>query len=146
MIPATRISPIAQKLIGFIPLPNIPNAPFGQNNYTKAQIREKTTDGFDVKINHTMNQRDQMSYRVSFMRPVVFDPGLHGQYGGPANGGFAGEVTNNSSSSAATWTRVFSAKTVMDFAAAQLLPQHHVDDGERPGDQHRGGHPGREPG
>ena len=115
IIPAARISPIAQRLIGFIPLPNIPNAPYGQNNYTKPQVREKTTDGFDVKINHTLNQRDQMSYRVSFMRPVVFDPGLHGQYGGPANGGFAGEGTNNSSSSAATWTRVFSAKTVMDI-------------------------------
>ena len=115
VIPATRISPIAQRLIGFLPLPNIANAPFGQNNYTKAQVREKTTDGFDAKINHTLNQRDQMSYRVNFMRPVVFDPGLHGQYGGPANGGFAGEGTNNSSSTAATWTRVFSAKTVMDI-------------------------------
>jgi hypothetical protein len=115
VIPANRISPIAQKLIGFIPLPNIANAPYGQNNYTKAQIREKTTDGFDAKVNHTLNQRDQMSYRVSFMRPVVFDPGLFGEYGGPANGGFAGEGTNTSSSSAVTWTRVFSAKTVMDI-------------------------------
>ena len=115
VIPPNRISPIAQKLIGFIPMPNIANAPFGQNNYTKAQMREKTTDGFDVKVNHTLNQRDQMSYRVSFMRPVVFDPGLHGEYGGPANGGFAGEGTNNSSSTAVTWTRVFSAKTVMDI-------------------------------
>jgi hypothetical protein len=115
IIPAGRISPIAQRLIGFIPLPNIANATYGQNNYTKAQIREKTTDGFDVKINHTLNQRDQMSYRVSFMRPVVFDPGLYGEYGGPANGGFAGEGTNNSSSTAATWTRVFSSRTVMDI-------------------------------
>jgi hypothetical protein len=115
IIPPNRISPIAQKLIGFIPLPNIPNAVFGQNNYTKAQVREKTTDGFDVKVNHTLNQRDQMSYRMSFMRPVVFDPGLYGQYGGPANGGFAGEGTNKSSSTAVTWTRVFSAKTVMDI-------------------------------
>src|SRR5207302_285466 len=57
---------------------------------------------------------DQMSYRVSFMRPVVFDPGLFGQYGGPANGGFAGTGTNNSFSSAATWTRVVSPKTLLD--------------------------------
>jgi carboxypeptidase family protein/TonB-dependent receptor-like protein len=115
IIPANRISPIAQKLIGFIPLPNIPSAVYGQNNYTKAQVRERTTDGFDVKVNHTLNERDQLSYRLSFMRPVVFDPGLYGEYGGPANGGFAGEGTNNSSSTAATWTRVFSAKTVMDI-------------------------------
>jgi hypothetical protein len=78
VIPANRISPVAQKLIGFIPLPNIANAPFGQNNYTKAQVRERTTDGVDFKINHTLNQRDQMSYRVNIMRPVVFDPGLYG--------------------------------------------------------------------
>ena len=114
IIPAGRISPVAQRLLALIPLPNIPDARLGQNNFTKAQVREKTTDGFDVKVNHTLNQRDQMSYRVSFMRPVVFDPGLYGEYGGPANGGFAGEGTNNSSSSAITWTRVVSAKTVMD--------------------------------
>ena len=39
---------------------------------------------------------------------------LFGEYGGPANGGFAGTGTNTSSSTAVTWTRVFSAKTVLD--------------------------------
>jgi carboxypeptidase family protein len=114
IIPAGRISPIARKLLAFIPEPNIAGAPLGQNNYQKAQTRERTTDGFDVKVNHTLNQRDQLSYRVSFMRPVVFDPGLYGIYGGPANGGFAGTGTNTSSSTALTWTRVYSAKTVLD--------------------------------
>jgi Carboxypeptidase regulatory-like domain len=113
IIPAGRISPIAQKLIAFIPMPNLA-APLGQNNYVKAQTREKTTDGFDVKVNHTLNQRDQLIYRMSFMRPVVFDPGLYGIYGGPANTGFAGTGTNNSSSTAVNWTRVYSAKTVLD--------------------------------
>jgi hypothetical protein len=113
ILPANRISPIAQKLIGFLPMPNLAAA-LGQNNYVQAQTREKTTDGFDVKVNHTLNQRDQLSYRASFMRPVVFDPGLYGVYGGPANGGFAGTGTNTSSSSAVTWTRVYSAKTVID--------------------------------
>ena len=87
----------------------------GQNNYVKAQTREKTTDGFDAKINHTLSRNDQMSYRVSFMRPVVFDPGLYGIYGGPANGGFAGTGTNTSTSTAITWTRMLSAATVFDL-------------------------------
>jgi Carboxypeptidase regulatory-like domain len=115
IIPAGRISPIATKLMGFIPLPNIANAAFGQNNFSQAQVREKTTDGFDAKVSQTLTSRDQLSYRVSFMRPVVFDPGLYGVYGGPANGGFAGTGTNTSSSSAVTWTRVYSDKTVMDI-------------------------------
>jgi hypothetical protein len=114
IIPQDRISPIARRLLQFIPEPNIAGAPLGQNNYQKAQTREKTTDGFDAKINYTMNQKDSLSYRLSFMRPVVFDPGLYGEYGGPANGGFAGEGTNKSFSSAGTWTRVFSASTVLD--------------------------------
>src|SRR5262249_2177319 len=59
--------------------------------------------------------RDQVSARLSFMRPVVFDPGLFGQYGGPANGGFAGTGTNTSYSSAVTWTRVVSKSTVFDL-------------------------------
>jgi hypothetical protein len=113
IIPQDRISPIARKLLAFVPQPNL-TANLGQNNWRQAQIREKTTDGFDTKVNYTMSAKDQMSYRVSFMRPVVFDPGAFGEYGGPANGGFAGTGTNTSSSTAVTWTRVFSAKTVLD--------------------------------
>ena len=113
-IPQDRISPIARKLLEFIPAPNIAGAPLGQNNFQQAQTREKTTDGFDTKISYTASSKDQVSYRLSFMRPVVFDPGLYGVYGGPANGGFAGTGTNTSYSTAGTWTRVFTEKTVLD--------------------------------
>ncbi len=114
LVPQDRISPIARKLMGFIPAPNIAGATFGQNNFQQAQTREKTTDGFDTKVSYTATAKDQVSFRLSFMRPDVFDPGLYGQYGGPANGGFAGSGTNTSYSGAGTWTRVFSAKTVLD--------------------------------
>jgi len=114
IVPADRISPIARNLLKFIPLPNL-TAQLGQNNYTKAQTREKTTDGFDAKVNHTVSSRDQMTYRLSFMRPVVFDPSLYDVYGGPANDGFAGTGTNTSYSTAVTWTRVVSKSTVFDL-------------------------------
>ena len=112
-IPQERISPVARRLLALIPAPNI-EAALGQTNFSQAAQREKTTDGFDAKVNHSVNDRDSMSYRLSFMRPVVFDPGAFGEYGGPANGGFAGTGTNTSYSSAVTWTRVISAKTVLD--------------------------------
>jgi hypothetical protein len=112
-IPAERISPIARRLLAFVPEPNVAAA-LGQNNFQQAQTREKTTDGFDTKINYAMSEKDQTSFRLSFMRPEVFDPGLFGEYGGPANGGFAGTGTNTSWSGAGTWTRVISAKTVLD--------------------------------
>ena len=112
-IPQERISPIARRLLALIPEPNTA-ATLGQTNFSQAAQREKTTDGFDAKVNHSLNDKDSMSYRLSFMRPVVFDPGAFGEYGGPANGGFAGTGTNTSYSSAVTWTRVISAKTVLD--------------------------------
>jgi hypothetical protein len=113
-IPQNRISPIAQRLLAYIPEPNIAGAPFGQNNFQKAQVREKTTDAFDTKINLTLSEKDQIAYRVSFQRPVVFDPGPYGEVGGPANDGFAGTGTNKSVSTAGNWTRVFSSTLVMD--------------------------------
>jgi len=114
IIPANRISPIAQNLLKFIPQPNIANAALGQVNFQQAQVRKKTTDGFDTKVNYTLSAKDQVSARLSFMRPVVFDPGVFGQYGGPANGGFAGTGTNTAYSAAGTWTRVINPSTVLD--------------------------------
>jgi hypothetical protein len=113
-IPQERISPIARRLIAMIPEPNIAGAPLGQNNYQKAQVREKTTDAFDTKINYAMSEKNQISGRLSFQRPVVFDPGPFGDVGGPANDGFAGTGTNKSFSTAGNWTRVFSNTMVMD--------------------------------
>jgi Carboxypeptidase regulatory-like domain len=113
-VPQDRISQVARNILAFIPPPNIPNAPFGQANFQQSQVREKTTDAFDVKLNYTLNDKNNLSYRFSFQRPVVFDPGPYAQYGGPANDGFAGEGTNKTYSTAVNWTRVFSPTLIMD--------------------------------
>ena len=69
-----------------------------------------------------------MSYRLSFMRPVVFDPGLYGEYGGPANGGFAGTGTNNSYSTRGDLdARVQRQDRARRPRRPELLPQRHVD-------------------
>ena len=113
-IPQEPHQPDPRRLLAMIPEPNIAGAPLGQNNYQKAQVREKTTDAFDTKINYDAEREDQISDRLSYQRPVVFDPGPFGEYGGPANDGFAGTGTNKSFSTAGNWTRVFSATMVMD--------------------------------
>ena len=52
-----------------IPPPNIAGAALGQNNYQKSQVREKTTNGFDTKINYSLSASNQISGRFSFQRP-----------------------------------------------------------------------------
>ena len=144
-IPQERISPIARRLIAMIPEPNIAGAPLGQNNYQKAQVREKTTDAFDTKVNYSLNQKDQISYRLSFMRPVVFDPGPFGEFGGPANDGFAGTGTNKSFSTAAQLdARLQQHDRHGRPRRRELLPQHRDLAGVRPHDQHRHRHPRRQ--
>ncbi len=77
-------------------------------------MREKTTNGFDVKLNYTLSEKNNLSYRFGCQRPVVFDPGPYGIVGGPANDGFAGTGTNDMYSTAANWTRVFSSTLIME--------------------------------
>jgi hypothetical protein len=113
-IPASRISPIARRILDVIPAPNIGGAAFGAPNYQQEFVREKTVDQFDVKLNYSLNEDNQLSYRLSFQRPVVVDSAGWGIYGGPVNGGFGGTGTNDTYSTAVNWTHIFSPQFIMD--------------------------------
>lgn len=114
VICANRISPIAAKLLSFLPTPNIAGAALGQNNYSVNTTREKTIHQFDVKINYQLSESDVVTGRLSFQRPVIFDPGSFGIYGGPANGGFAGTGTQDTYSTQGAWTHTFNPRLIMD--------------------------------
>lgn len=80
VIPASMISPIARRILALIPEPNVAAA-LGQINYQVPYQRKKTTDAFDVKINHQASDRDAISGRFSYQKPVISDPGIYGAYG-----------------------------------------------------------------
>ncbi len=122
VICANRISPIAKKLLGFIGAPNIPGATlgaagyiYGTPNYVFNEVREKTTNAFDAKVNYRISEKNDFSYRFSFQRPKVFDPGAFGIYGGPnSGGGFDGTGTQNTISTAGNYTRTFSPSLILE--------------------------------
>jgi hypothetical protein len=116
IIPASRISPIARRILGLLPGPNRAAA-LGQNNYEFPSSRQKDTEAFDVKLNYQASPQDSFSYRFSFQRPKVFDPGTYGVYGGPANGGFAGTGTNKTFSTALNWTHTLGSNSILDVRA-----------------------------
>jgi len=116
VIPANRISPIARQLLSFLPAPNLVAA-LGQNNYQFLGVREKSTEAADVKLTYQASGQDSLSYRFSFQRPRVFDPGTYGIYGGPSNDGFAGTGTNKTFSTALNWTHTFGTSAVLDTRA-----------------------------
>ncbi len=114
VIPASMISPIARRILALIPEPNIAGAALGQINYQIPYQREKTTDAFDVKINHQVSDNNSLSGRFSYQRPEISDPGIYGIYGGGGKD-FAGTGTNLTISTGATWTRVWSTSLVQEI-------------------------------
>jgi hypothetical protein len=87
-IPASLINPISAKIFGLVPAPNQsfnPAAP--SNNYFAALPFTKTQDSVDAKIDYTIDDKDRLSGRFSFQRPVVFQAPLFGSAGGDGPGG-----------------------------------------------------------
>jgi hypothetical protein len=115
IIPASRISPIAKKLLSFLQPPNIAGAALGNQNYVFNEVFTKKTQAFDTKINYNINEKNVLSYRFSFQRPDVFQPSAYGIYGGPnSGGGFGGTGTQNTISTAANYTHTFSPTLILE--------------------------------
>ncbi|MGH9201693.1 MAG: TonB-dependent receptor, partial [Vicinamibacterales bacterium] len=105
IIPESRISPIARKILALVPPPTFSGL---VSNYERATVRKKDTDSIDFKIDHQVHRNDTFSFRYSLQEPEIFDPSLFGIYGGPKRGGFAGFGTQRAQNGAINYTRIFS--------------------------------------
>jgi hypothetical protein len=104
IIPASEISPIAQKLIALIPSPTFPN--LLANNYFDAGAFTNNRHTGDGKIDWNINHKLYMFARVGIMRynenaAPVFGalggpfPGIGGAYHNPSGGAYTGSVGAN---------------------------------------------------
>ncbi len=116
IIPANRISPIAAKLLNFLPAPTN-GAP--TNNFQEDTVQSKPMDQFDTKIDYVLGANDRLFVRYSFQRATVNDPGLYGPnggiYGGPHNGGFQGSGPSRNQSPGLNFTHILSPTLVTEF-------------------------------
>src|SRR5262249_20265765 len=88
LIPADRINPVSAKLIALVPKPNQNfNTTSPSNNYFAVIPFQKNQDSVDGKIDFNITDKDRLSGRFSFQRPVVFQAPLFGDAGGPGPGG-----------------------------------------------------------
>jgi len=114
IIPTSRISPITQKLLAFLPAPNIAGAALGAQNFVVNTVRERTTHSMDAKVNYNLNESNAFAVRFSYQQPKLFDPGAYGVYGGPAGDGFAGSGTQDVISSAVNYTHTFNPQLILE--------------------------------
>src|SRR5262245_20050924 len=112
-ISADRISPIAQRILANVPMPNLAGAAIGATNYEKQYVREKRTNQFDIKLTYQAAANDHVSIRYSHQNARTYDPGTFGIWGGIKE--FAGSGTNPTHSAAANYNRIWSSSMIQEI-------------------------------
>lgn len=73
-IPLGQMDPLSLKVLSLTPLPNIPNAAPGQNNYINEGTRRVQTDQFTVRIDRKISDRNQLFGRFTFYDSSQYVP------------------------------------------------------------------------
>lgn len=87
MIPASRINPISSAILGLIAPTNETyklSAP--SNNYFALLPFNRTVDSLDVKSDYNISNKDRLTGRFSYSKPVIFQAPLFGSAGGDGPG------------------------------------------------------------
>jgi hypothetical protein len=105
VIPASRISPIAQQILAMVPLPNIPGAG-ATNNFQQNLAYHQVSSQFDAKVDQTIGARNHLVYRYSWQQIGTYQQPSFGLAGGPEN--FQGTGAGNIYNTAGEYTHVLS--------------------------------------
>ena len=113
MILANRLDSNAIKLLNLYPAPTNSGL---FNNYTANPISSNNADQFDVRVDHTFSEKDNIFGRFSYVDNPSFIPG---PFGGIADGGSFSDGTQTSKSlnAVASETHVFSPSLVNEVRA-----------------------------
>ena len=116
VIPASRIDPIATKILGYLPAPNRPFVEATpSNNYFALLPSRKVNDQFDVKMDYTLSDKDRLSGRFSFSHPTTFQAPVFGDAGGPAQGAFQGQGFQKTYVAGISYNRTVSPTLLTEF-------------------------------
>lgn len=120
IIPGNRINPISTKILNLLaPTNEAYNIASPSNNYFALLPYTKTTDSFDVKVDYNITDKDRLTGRFSFSRPVIFQAPLFGLAGGDGPGGaFMGTGFQNTYVSGINYDRVVSPSLVTELRLA----------------------------
>ncbi len=73
-IPEVGIDPLSRAILARLPLPNLPNAPAGQNNNINVGQRRVTSDQFTLRLDHQLTDRHQIFGRFLFFNSKQLFP------------------------------------------------------------------------
>src|SRR6202045_1219060 len=115
-IPAALVNPLGAALVNLYPLPNANNAAAGIN-FVNEPVRSLNETKFDIRLDHSFSNADNIFSRFSYDQAVSYVPGGGGigsQVEQSAFGSHQG-ISNHPRSVAIGETHVFSPATVNQF-------------------------------
>jgi Carboxypeptidase regulatory-like domain len=116
IIPASRLNPIALKIMALVPNPNQAFSTLApSNNYFALLPFTKDSSLADGKIDFNISEKDRLTGRFSFQRPVIYQAPIFGMAGGDANGAFQGTGVQKTYSSGINWNHVFSPSLINEL-------------------------------
>ncbi|MBN9662473.1 MAG: TonB-dependent receptor [Acidobacteria bacterium] len=107
IIPSSRINPISTKLLALVPQPNLGTG--DTNNYFALLPFKKDSDSFDYKMDWNISDKDRLTGRFSYARPVTYQAPIFGIAGGPtqgSGGAFAGTGIQKTYSAGLNYNRM----------------------------------------
>jgi hypothetical protein len=110
-IPANRISPIAAKLLSFLPVPTSAGL---SSNFQNVTTRVKTNNAYDIKVDDQFNAKSSLALRFDYARPEVNTPGIFGLYGGPQTNA-SGHGVDPIELAGINYTHIFNPSLVATF-------------------------------
>lgn len=106
IIPLSRINPVSLKILSYLPPTNEAFSPTSQtNDYFALLPSQKHNNQVDSKVDWNLSDKDRVSGRFSFARPVTYQAPIFGDAGGPAQGAFEGSGRQKTYSTGLNWNR-----------------------------------------
>ncbi len=113
-IPASRISPVATKVLDFVPQPTVPGAPYGLDNYAVELGAKNGYDQFLTKLDYRLNERNNVYFSYGRLPYQEFDGILFGG-DSPAEPSRENPLHRNFYRWVLDWTSTLSPQNVLNF-------------------------------
>jgi Carboxypeptidase regulatory-like domain/TonB dependent receptor len=110
----TNISPIGQAIINAYPMPNIPNAPVGSNNYLFDEARIENNYVFGSRLDYKISNADSLAIQINYFNDPSFEPS-NSLCGSAVIPGFGCTTNQRSTLMGVNWIHIFKPSLLNEF-------------------------------
>ncbi|HWS89511.1 MAG TPA: TonB-dependent receptor [Pyrinomonadaceae bacterium] len=116
-IPAQCLDPVAQRVLGLLPAPNVTpgSGPLNLNNFIRNPGIQDDTDSYTGRFDWQQNAKNSFFVRYTLSDRFRYVPGIFGGTVDGTGSSANGRLNMQGQSAAVGWTRVFSSRLINEF-------------------------------